>query len=218
MLKKLTTEKQSEILEIGISEFAAHGLGGASMAAIAKKAAISVGVLYKYYADKDAFFEACLQRSLDALQAVLRDVTAAADVRLLSYAEAVIRAVQQYAIEHGDYMRMYLQITAGGNSAEAVRLADAIEGISANVYTDIIGRAQRQGDVRRDMNPRLFAFFFDNLMMMMQFSYCCDYYKARFQRYCGDGILEDHEAVVQELLKFLESAFTLEQTEITHRN
>ncbi|MEA4964759.1 MAG: TetR/AcrR family transcriptional regulator [Oscillospiraceae bacterium] len=217
MLKKLTEDTRANILEIGISEFAVHGPDRANMAEIARKAGISVGVLYKYYADKDAFFTACLQRSLDALRAVLEGIVAR-EGRIFSYAEAVIRAVQQYAREHADYMRMYLQITACGNQAHAACLADTIESISASLYTETIRAAQSRGDVRRDMDPRLFAFFFDNLLMMMQFSYCCDYYKARFQRYCGDGILEDNETVVQELLKFLESAFTLEQSEISHRH
>ena len=44
MLKKLTDDKQRYILEIGISEFAEHGVDRASMSAIARKAGISVGV------------------------------------------------------------------------------------------------------------------------------------------------------------------------------
>ena len=46
MLKKLTEEKLSEILECGISEFAEHGFESASMKTIAQRAGISVGVLY----------------------------------------------------------------------------------------------------------------------------------------------------------------------------
>ena len=45
MLKKLTDEKLSEILEAGISEFADKGLGDTSMSTIARRAGISVGVL-----------------------------------------------------------------------------------------------------------------------------------------------------------------------------
>lgn len=55
MLKKLTEEKLEEILEAGISEFAEFGLQKAGMNAIARRAGISVGVLYKYYENKDAF-------------------------------------------------------------------------------------------------------------------------------------------------------------------
>ena len=49
MLKKLTEEKLNEVLEAGIGEFADCGLHQASMNAIARRAGISVGVLYKYY-------------------------------------------------------------------------------------------------------------------------------------------------------------------------
>ena len=67
------------------------------------------------------------------------------------------------------------------------------------------------------MDPRLFAFFFDNLLMMLQFSYCCDYYRARFALY-GGGSLPEEGLVERELLKFLESAFTTEQSQIPHRD
>ena len=67
MLKKLTQEQLAAVLEAGIAEFAEKGPERASMGAIARAAGLSVGVLYKYYADKEAFFSACLERSLDAL-------------------------------------------------------------------------------------------------------------------------------------------------------
>ena len=47
MLKKLTDDKLEEILEVGIMEFADKGPDGANINVIAKKAGISVGVLYK---------------------------------------------------------------------------------------------------------------------------------------------------------------------------
>lgn len=215
MWKRLTEEKQAEILETGIAEFAKHGVDHVSMSSIAEKTRISVGVLYKYYADKNAFFDACLQRSLNVLRETLDEVTAM-DGNILSLAESLIRTLQRCAAEHSSYMRMYLQITAGSNGVYARRLADAIEGISAEVYTKRIAQAQARGDVRRDMDPKLFAFFFDSLLMMMQFSYCADYYQARFRRYCGADVLEDNDRVAKELLKFFESAFTLEQADIHH--
>lgn len=52
MGKKLTEEQQKQILEAGIEAFAEHGLHGANMAAIARSAQISVGVLYKYYSQQ----------------------------------------------------------------------------------------------------------------------------------------------------------------------
>lgn len=216
MLKKLTEEQQARILEAGIEAFAAHGLHGASMASIARRAQISVGVLYKYYADKEDFFAACLRHSLSALEQVLRDVTAQ-EGKLLQYAGQILSAMQAFGREHPDHIRMYHQITTA-TGQQARQLAEEIEGVTARLYTEYIARAQARGDLRQDMDPRLFAFFFDNLLMMLQFSYCCDYYRARLSLYCGDLPGSEPAAVEEELLKFLEFAFTLERKDIFHRN
>ena len=215
MGKKLTCEQQEQILEAGIAAFAEGGLHGAGMAAIAREAGISVGVLYKYYADKEDFFRACLRHSLSALEHVLGEVTGRED-KLLHYAAQIIRALQAFARDHGSHIRMYHQITTA-NGPHARQLAEEIEGVTARLYTDFIARAQARGDLRRDMDPRLFAFFFDNLLMMLQFSYCCDYYRARFALYWDDAGPDGDRQVEAELLKFLESAFTLEQSQILHR-
>lgn len=216
MLKKLTEEQQAQILEAGIEAFAAHGLHGASMAAIAREAQISVGVLYKYYANKEAFFQACLRRSLSALEQVLQSVTAR-EGKLLYYAGQIIEAMQAFGREHASHIRMYHQITTTSGDL-ARQLAAEIEGVTARLYTACIARAQAQGDLRQDMDPRFFAFFFDNLLMMLQFCCCCDYYRARLALYCGDSPDSDPAAMEGELLKFLESAFTLEQKDILHRD
>lgn len=215
MLKKLTEEKLIEILEAGIVEFAEKGLDRANINVIAKKAGISVGVLYKYYGDKEAFFLACLRRSLDVLELVLSEVIASED-KLLVRAEKMIRAVQHYSKEYGNYINMYNEITSGSSKKYAPMLAAEIESLTAKIYTGFIERAMENGDIRNDINPRLFAFFFDNLLTMLQFSYCSDYYRERAKVYCGEDILDD-EKVVSELLKFLESAFTFRQSEVVHK-
>ena len=216
MLKKLTEEKINFILETGISEFAEHGLDRANINVIAKKAGISVGVLYKYYKDKEVFFLACLDKSLKVLDTAIADFLKGEE-KLLARAEKIIRAVQFYSREHCDYIKMYNSITVGSNQRFAPELAKRIEGLTASVYTSYIKEATQAGDIRSDIDPRMFAFFFDNLLMMLQFAYSCDYYTERFKVYCGDNVLQEDERVVKELLKFFESAFTFEQSEIKHR-
>lgn len=217
MLKKLTQEQWTYILETGIREFAAQGFDRANINVIAKKAGISVGVLYKYFKDKEAFFLACLNQSLTILEAVLRD-SLSGEHKLLERAEKIIRAVQKTSREHVDYINMYLSITTGSNRKFAPELAKRIEGMTAEVYAQFIKDAQKSGDIRQDADPKMFAFFFDNLLMMLQFSYGCDYFQKRFKVFAGDDILSKDEFVVSEMLKFLESAFTLEQASIHHRS
>jgi len=216
MLKKLTEEKIDTILETGISEFAEHGLDRANINVIARKAGISVGVLYKYYKDKEVFFLACLDKSLRVLDVAIADFLSGED-KLLARAEKIIRAVQFYSREHRDYIKMYNSITVGSNKRFAPELAKRIEGVTAKVYAAFISDAAKAGDIRSDIDPRMFAFFFDNLLMMLQFAYSCDYYTERFKIYCGGDVLNEDERVVKELLKFLESAFTFEQSAIKHK-
>lgn len=217
MLRKLSKEKLIEILETGIAEFAENGLDRANINVIAQKSGVSVGVLYKYYENKDGFFKACVHRCVTALEDVIGEVMKGED-KILVRAERLIRALQASAKTHPAYHVLYHEITAGSCRNYAPALAREIEGVSALAYTAFIARAQADGEMRRDMEPRLFAFFFDSLLMMLQFSYCCDYYQERFLIYCGEDALADDDQVVAELLKFFESAFTTEQSQIAHKN
>jgi len=204
MLKKLSEEKLEALLEAGVEEFALHGLSGANIRAITDRAGISVGALYKYYGDKDGFFQACLDRSLEALDQVLAEA-AEEDADLKERARRIIRALLRFSREHGGYVRMYCTIAASGGE-EARRLAREIEGVTARLYTRYIAAGQAKGGLRQDMDPAMFAFFFDSLLMMVQFAGCCDYYRERFRLYGGGEL--DEARLERELLKFLESAFT----------
>ena len=62
------------------------------------------------------------------------------------------------------------------------------------------------------MDPRLFAFFLDNLLTSLQFSFTCDYYRNRLEIYTGVNVEElSEDQIVKQLLKFIESAFTFEK-------
>ena len=215
MLKKLSEEQLERLLEAGVEEFARRGLAGANMRTIADRACISVGALYKYYGDKERFFRACLDRSLEALDRTLAEVTSE-EAGFREYARRIIRALLRFSREHAGYVRLYCALAASGGE-EARRLAGEIEGVTSRLYAGTIAAGQAAGDLRRDIDPAMLAFFFDNLLMMIQFAGCCDYYRERFRLYCGGTPEEQEDRLEQELLKFLESAFTFEQSEIVHR-
>ena len=82
----------------------------------------------------------------------------------------------------------------------------------SSIYITTIGKALSQGEVRPDLDPRLFAYFLDNLLTTLQFSYTCDYYKEKLRIYTGVDVNENNEEqVIVQLLKFIESAFTFEK-------
>ena len=98
---------------------------------------------------------------------MLEEVTAREE-SLLHRARRIIQALLSFSRARPSHIRMYHQITASAGE-DAARLAGEIEGVTARLYSACIARAQVSGEVRRDVDPRLFAFFFDNLLMMLQF-------------------------------------------------
>ncbi len=209
--ERASDERKEKILEIGIEEFSSKGYENANINVIAKNAGISIGLMYKYFSTKEDLFVTCLQRGMDILDNTLEQIMRSDD-KLLSKAEQLIRAITQHSKANKNYIKLYNEITSEKYSGRAMLLAKEIESKTSQKYISCIARALANGDVRGDLDPRLFAFFLDNLLMSLQFSYTCDYYRERFRIYTGVDVESmDDEQVVTQLLKFIESAFTFEK-------
>lgn len=208
MYKKLSDEKLNSLIEAGINEFADKGFDKANLSGIAKSAGMSVGVIYKYYEDKEAFFLACVNHCLGALTDALKEVAFKSN-DIEDSVRSVIRTLIEHSKKHININRMYHEITAGGAKQFAVSLSERVEGMSALVYTDLIRKAQMDHQCRTDVDAAMFAFFFDNLFMMLQFSYSCDYYRERLKLYCGEDIFDNDAMVEEQLTKFMLGAIGL---------
>ena len=200
MNQKLTEEKQKQILETATEEFGQKGLFRSSIRSIAQKSDVSVGVIYKYYADKEALFFACLDHSMESLSEVLKASAEEAD-SLEDMCRDLIHACVAYARDHEAYFRMYHSITSAESGADSEEMAARIESASAKLYTQVIEKARSKGLVKKSAEPAMLAFFFDNLLMMLHFSLSCDYYKKRMSIYLGDEV--DEAALEEQLLSFI---------------
>ena len=205
MYKKLTDEQIQIIIDSGIAEFAKEGFVGANLSRIAKGAGVSVGVIYKYYEDKKDLFLACVRYGLNALTDALKEVAFNSD-NLEASIRAVVRTLITHSKTNQNINKMYNEITSGGAKDFAEMLAEEIEGISALVYTDLLRKAKEEGRCRKDINPAMAAFFIDNLFMMLQFSYSCDYYKERLKLYLGEGAADDDAAMEDGMVRFIKNA------------
>lgn len=204
MYKKLDDGTLVNIMETGIDEFAGKGFSKANMSDIAGKSGVSVGVIYKYFGGKDKFFLECLDHSLDLLDEVLQDAAKDAE-DISSCIRKVVYALIRHSRLHSNYNAMYHEITSGGFRKDTADFAAEIEKRSADVYRRIIQSAQECGAVGNETDPGILAFFFDNLLMMMQFSYSCEYYKERMKIFCGEDIDND-EKIAESLISFMEAA------------
>lgn len=209
--ERATDERKEKILEVGIKEFASKGYEKANINIIAKKAGISIGLMYKYFSTKEDLFITCIQRGMSILNDAIDEILQSDD-KLIVKAEKLIRTTCQLSQRDANYVKLYNEITSERDSEKAMEFAKAIEGETSKKYVKCITDALAKGDVRQDMDPRLFAFFLDNLLTSLQFSFTCDYYRNRLEIYTGVNVAElSEDQIVRQLLKFIESAFTFEK-------
>ncbi len=209
--ERVSDERKEEVLEAGIEEFSKCGYENANINVIAKNAGISIGLMYKYFATKEDLFLTCINRGMTILEDALQEIMISGD-KLLVQAEKLIRATCEYSKKYSKYIKLYNEITSEKNSELAIYLADEIESKTSRIYITTISQALACGNVREDLNPRLFAFFLDNLLTTLEFSFTCEYYRERLKIYTGVDTQElDDDEIVKQLLKFIESAFTFEK-------
>ena len=188
--------------------FVEKGLRGAGMNEIAKRSGVSVGVIYKYFSDKDSFFLHCVNHSLELLDKVLEDA-AGGSFDISEYIRKIVYALIKNSKLHANYNAMYHEIMSGGCKKYAEDIVEKIEKRSAGIYKNAIRSAQENGVIGNDTDPGILAFFFDNMLMMMQFSYSCDYYGERMKIFCGRAA-EDDEEMAESLIRFIEGALQVQ--------
>lgn len=206
MYKRLDEEQLNSLILAGIDEFSDKGLSGANLKNISVKAKLSVGVIYKYYKDKNSLFLACVQYSLKVLQNLLEEIIANEDDFELCI-KKIIHVTIQSSEDGNKINKMYNTISSREADVFAIELAREIEGVSAKVYTQLVKKAQEDGKCSTKANPALFAFIFDSILMMVQFSFSCDYYKERLKLYCGEEIFNNKQLLENNLVLFVLQAF-----------
>ncbi len=204
MYKKLDEKDLDAILEAGIEVFSRKGLDRTGMGEVADAAGVSVGVIYKYFGDKESFFLACVRYALRELDAVLSRVPESGGDARAAMRE-LIGAVLDHSRRHPSHNALYNEITSGGCRQYAPLLAREIESRSAAVYAEMMRRVLADDAHAGAADAKLFAFFFDSLLMTLQFSCSCDYYRERMRLYCGADASDD-EAETEAFLRFMSGA------------
>jgi len=204
--RKIPEEKQNKIIEAALHEFAQYGYSEANINKIAERANISVGSLYKYFNDKQNLYQTIVDISTETLKTVLGQIVSEED-DLFEIIEKIIRAIQKHARLHENMFKLYNEMTAENNSELTWKTAGSVEGVTAELYAALIGKAQKQCVAGKEFDPRYFAFFLDNLFVLLQFSYSCEYYKERLKMYVGESAIHDDELMCAQLLKFIKGAF-----------
>jgi len=162
----------------------------------------------------------CLDKVIATLEESISDAIQA-DVHMTERAEMLIRTIQSVSRQDSRLNKLYNEITHLSEEQNVMNVkayAEQVEGASARAYAGFLQAAKDSGDIRPDADVDMFAFFLDSLLVTLQFSYTCDYYRERLKVYCGTDILEDDDRVVTQLVNFLESAFAFSHEEVVEKN
>lgn len=144
---------KADILAVATEEFAAFGLSGARVDAIAERTRTSKRMIYYYFGGKEGLYLAVLEKAY----ADIRQVEADLDLGNLSPVEAIRRLVEftfEYDAAHPDFIR--LVAIENIHRAEHLSGSETIRGLNLGVIqtiTDIIARGQREGLFRADVDP-----------------------------------------------------------------
>lgn len=204
--QKISEEKRQRILDAAIIEFSEHGFDSANINNIARKANISVGSLYKYFDNKEDLFLTVVHVGVETLKSVLAKIMESRDT-LETRIEKIIRAIQVHTRSNVHLTKLYNEMATESRSNLVWKIVSDMENATAGLYTSFVKEAQKAGYVRPDIDANLFAFYLDNLFIMLQFSYACEYYKERMKIFVGDDVFNNDELVASQLMEFIRGAF-----------
>ncbi len=203
---KISQDKQKTIIDSATIEFAEHGFDSANINSIAQKAGVSVGSLYKYFGNKEELFLTIVHIGVITLKNVLEEIIHSEE-GLLERVERILRAIQSHSRNNVHLTRLYNEMTTENRSELVWKMVSDMESATAGLYASLISDAKEKGLVRKDLDAGMFAFFLDNLFIMLQFSYCCEYYKQRMMLFVGDDVFEKDDLLAEQLMKFIKGAF-----------
>lgn len=197
--------KKRNILSTSIKAFSKHGFNSANINIIAEDSGVSVGAMYKYFDNKRALYLTCVEFVLFHLNEKIEEVVNQSDDMFLMF-ENFIKTIQKYRTEYEDFTKLYYEMATESNAEYAMLISSQIEGVTSNLYAEYIEKAKDSKQIRRDIDPRYFAFFIDNILMMLQFSYSCEYYIDRMKIYTYDDVLEDDDKLRSQVMLFIKGA------------
>ena len=202
---KTTKDRRQKVLEVAIAEFASKGYSATSINVIARKAEISIGAMYSYFASKEDLFLTIVNNAYLLMEKILKDVvTNSSDV--YDCIETMLATARTFAIEYPQLNQIYLDITTQALSGMALRLSNKLEIITPQVLSNVIKQAKIDGKVSEDIDERVVSYCIDNIFMIYQFSFSSDYYKERLKIFVGEEKLNDIKSVEESIMKFIRTA------------
>lgn len=217
VFQRLPQEKQEQVYAAAAAEFAAHGYEKANTNVIAKRAGVSVGSLFQYFRTKNDLFLALVDHGTTTLLApVIEQAKAAEDI--FSLFRLMLTRSRQFALEYPDYNRIYLSLSTLIGEPVPTTIARRVESMTIACYNRTLRRSKELGVIPNSIDEGYLGFLLDSIVLMYQFSFASDYYKARIIAYThqdpaagGDALIDALCGILQSMLRSSAKGFALYQ-------
>jgi AcrR family transcriptional regulator len=144
---------RQKILDAALEEFSRHGLGGARVERIARRANANKRMIYYYFGSKEDLFLAALEASYAHIRSAERSL----DLEHRDPREAVRRLVEftwQYYLEHPEFMTLLASENLHkGRHVKSSRRLREMHSPLVETLRSILRRGERQGLFRRGVDP-----------------------------------------------------------------
>ena len=154
---EIRDNRREEILRAALRVFAERGLKNATVSDIARAAGMSHGLLYHYFASKDALVEALFEQKFEGMRLINEDVFAGEGPVLPRMERACERMLAQTEADP-DLALFVTQTLVSRAVPEALRARMAENGrLALDQLAALIAEGQRTGEIASDASPESLA-------------------------------------------------------------
>ncbi len=144
---------REKILRAAMSEFAAHGFGGARMEKVAERSDVDKKLIYYYFAGKDELFLAVLEQTYADIREAERELHLETSDPIEAI-RALVAFTWSYYLAHPEFMALLNSenMHRAGHLKRSARIRQ-VNSPLIDVLADVLVRGERSGELRRGIDP-----------------------------------------------------------------
>lgn len=199
--EKIPSEKKERIFQVAAEAFSSLGYTAANINDIAKKAGISIGSMYSYFSAKENLFLAVVERGYGFLEEAMAELNPK-EGSVMAVLRRLICITINYSKKYPHMGKLYHSLTTEELSKLSERLSRRLEIDFKGIYEDLLKRGMDAGEVRKDLNVPITAFYLDNLIVMLELSFSSTYYQFRLKEYLNQEA-DEEQNLIEGLLSLI---------------
>lgn len=149
-------EKEEAIFQAALKVIQDNGFHGARISDIAVEAGVSYGLVYHYFANKDALFDAILKRWWNGLFGMMEQINAKDALVSDKLKELILYFFDTYQRQPELVNIFITEISRSSANLTPQRLAPFKDFMT--IMDDLIRNGQGQGHLKGDLNPRYLTY------------------------------------------------------------